>query len=117
MIGEKYKDVGSDDDIIGDSDTCMSEEDDEEEVEEENGSIANREDIPKVSPTRRIKRKAEELLDEESDSDDDDFGEGETGRLHTQPPHILQDEDDEGMLRKGRGADQAKHRRRIIHDD
>ena len=117
MIGEKYKDVGSDDDIIGDSDTCMSDEDDEEEVEEENISIDNREEIPKASPTRRIKRKAEDLLDEESDSDEDDFGEEENERLHTQLPHILQDEDDEEGIEKGRNGGQAKHRRRIIYDD
>lgn len=117
MIGEKYKDVGSDDDIIGDSDTCMSDEDDEEEVEEENNKIDHRGKIPKASPMRRIKRKAEDLLDEESDSDEDGFGEEENERLHTQPPHILQDEDDEEGIEKGRNGGQAKHRRRIIYDD
>ena len=113
-ISEKYKDVGSDDEIIGGSES----DDDEGDAVEDNDNVSKCEETPKAAPTRmrRIKRRAEDLLDEESDSDEDDFGEEENEHLHTQPPHILQDEDDGGMD-KERNAGHSKPHRRIIHDD
>mmetsp|Transcript_19588 Transcript_19588/g.32393 ORF Transcript_19588/g.32393 Transcript_19588/m.32393 type:complete len:323 (-) Transcript_19588:112-1080(-) len=113
-IGEKYKDVGSDDEVIGDSDFS-----DEDDFFGENDNVANSGSERKCSPKRiTCKRKAEDLLGEESDSDEDDFKDDE--RLHTQPPYIFNDDDDDNnseRLYGERKAGEAKRRHRIIDNE
>jgi hypothetical protein len=112
-IGEKYKDVGSDDEVIGDSDFSSSDAD--EYLEENNNNATNSGNKRKCRP-KRIKRMAEEL-GEESDSDEDAFANDE--HLHTQPPCVFNDDDDDDgneELHGEKDAGQAK-RRRCISDD
>ena len=116
-IGEKYKDVGSDDEVIGDSDFSSSDAD--EYLEENNNNVTNSGNKRKCSP-KRIKRMAEGLLGEESDSDEDAFASDE--HLHTQPPCVFDDDDDDDddeneELHGEKDAGQAKRRRCITDDE
>ena len=113
-IGEKYKDVGSDDEVIGDSDFSS---DADEYLEENNNNVTNSGNTRKCSP-KRIKRMAEGLLGEESDSDEDAFANDE--HLHTQPPCVFDDDDDDDgneELHGEKDASQAKRRRCITDDE
>jgi len=116
-IGEKYKDVGSDDEVIGDSDFSSSDAD--EYLEENNNNFTNSGNKRKCSP-KRIKRMAEGLLGGESDSDEDAFASDE--HLHTQPPCVFDDDDDDDddeneELHGEKDAGQAKRRRCITDDE
>lgn len=112
-IGEKYKDVGSDDEVIGDSDFSS---DADEYLEENNNNVTNSGNTRKCSP-KRIKKMAEGLLGEESESDEDAFANDE--HLHTQPPCVFDDDDDDDGNEELHGEKYASQpkRRRCITDD